>query len=190
MKEARNNVTRVTITDRRGIQFIENVKSPYSFLQPLWQRSTVPLYQYSVIVRARSSTILHILALTSRACHLNSYRVLPTTHHRYFDVTLNPYTIFKWDAFSKRHKFIIFYCPSGSLKFFWISYSFYHGSRSSRNTSILVISVSPIPKELPTPCASSLLNPKAVCPRFDSPLGKNRYWTKPRSTTNPQTRQM
>lgn len=151
---------------------------------------TVSLYQYSVTVRARSSTILHILALTSRAYHLNSYRLLPATRHRCFDVTLNPYTIFKWDAFSKRHKFIIFYCSSGSLKFFRISYSFYHGSRSSRNTSILVISVSPIPKESPTPCASSLLNPKAVCPRFDSPLGKNRYWTKPRSTTNPQARQM
>lgn len=136
-------MTRVTFTDRRDIQFIETVESTYSFLQPLWQRSTVPLYQYSVTVRARFSTISHILALTSRACHLNSYRLLPATRHRCFDVTLNPYKIFKWDAFSKRHKFIIFYCPSGSLKFFRISYSFYHGSRSSRNTSILVISVSP-----------------------------------------------
>lgn len=181
-------MARVTFTDRRGIQFIGNVENTYSFLQPLWQRSTVPLYHYSVTVRARSSTILHILALTSRACHLNSYRLSSATRHRCFDVI--PYTIFKWDAFSKRHKFIVFYCPSGSLKFFRIPYSFYHGSRSSRNTSILVISVSPIPKESPTSCASSLLNPKAVCPRFDSPLGKNRYWTKPRSTTNPQTRQM
>lgn len=150
MKESRTACRVLALIQMEEISSLLFVENIHLFLQPLWPRSLLYLYQYSVI-RARSSTILHFFQFLHPALIVYfPYHVFRIIRHFHFRSFFHA-TIFKRD--DSLPEIINLKISFNLFRFFYLTF------------------VSLILKESPTP--------ETVRPNFNTcPLGKNRHWTK------------